>query len=261
MMFDTNVYFEYLAGKDSTTTVFGHDYLNVHRKRYEHTVRMLAPLRGTAALEIGATDFFQLFLGNTLGFSDVWGTIFANSFEKKLTKQTFTAAGYSVESTVVDLQLENELFPIFEPRFDLVLLCEVIEHMDVDPMFCLIELNRIIKPGGKLLITTPNICSARNVYKICHGWRPHFYMQYHRDRSPYRHNFEHDVHSLIALVEAAGFSVVSLDTADVFEETDERGLQLLKKNKLPLEHRGDDIFMLVEKTGQPTERWPAGVYV
>lgn len=259
--FSLDTYFSFLLSTQSPTHVFGVEYFKSHRKRYELTTKLLAQTGGNAALEIGATDFFQIYLKQTLGFKEIWGTIFAGDFEQKLKTKTFSAAGYSVESTIVDLQLENELFPIYEPRFDLVMLCEVIEHMDIDPMFCLSEINRITKLGGKLLITTPNICSARNVRKICAGYRPHFYMQYHRDRSPYRHNFEHDIHSLTLLVNAAGFATVSLCTADVFEDPDREGLELLRKNGFPLEHRGDDIFLLAEKVGPPTDRWPAGVYI
>ncbi len=32
---------------------------------------------------------------------------------------------------------------------------EVLEHFTADPMFALAELNRVLKPGGFLLLTTP----------------------------------------------------------------------------------------------------------
>ena len=44
-----------------------------------------------------------------------------------------------------------------------------------------------------MVLTTPNSCSGRNFWKIAHGYRPHFYMQYEKSRSPYRHNIEYDV--------------------------------------------------------------------
>jgi SAM-dependent methyltransferase len=258
--FSLETYFAGISQGADAINVFGLEYLAKHRKRFQVTVEMLAGIGGRAALEVGATDFFQIYLARTLGFEEVWGTIFAGAFTDKISRRAFRAAGVAAETTIVDIQLENELFPLSGETFDLVLLCEVIEHFDVDPMFPLIELNRIMNVGGKLLVTTPNSCSARNVYKICAGYRPHFYMQYQRDRSPYRHNFEHDIHSLRILLEAAGFGIVTIRTEDVFEEPDPRGRALLQKNGFPVEHRGDDIFMLAEKRTAPTQRWPTGIY-
>ena len=50
----------------------------------------------------------------------------------------------------------EEPFPIKDDSFDYVLFLEVIEHMRT-PFFCIKEISRILKPGGKLLISTPNI--------------------------------------------------------------------------------------------------------
>ena len=115
--------------------------------------------------------------------------------------------------------------------------------------------------GRQLIITTPNCCSARNTWKILQGYRPHFFMQYEKSRSPYRHNFEYDVHSARQLLEAAGFRIERLYTVDVFEEPVPQALDFLKRNHLPLDHRGDDIFMLATKAGPVVDRWPYGMYV
>jgi len=231
-----------------------------HKLRYEKTMALLDGIRGTAALEIGCTTFFQIYLKKMLHYEDVWGTDFAGNMQAKIREQTFISGDLQTLNTIVDIQLEDEFLPIKEPYFDLVMFCEVLEHMDIDPMFCLYEINRVTKTGGKLLLSTPNACSARNAYKCALGYRPHFYMQYHKDRNRYRHNFEHDVHSVSTLLQAAGFRIVKLETHDVFEETYPKALAFLKNAGMPLEHRGDDIFVIAEKVGFPTDRWPSGVY-
>jgi len=259
--FSLEAYLRSLGGANAPST-FSADYLNTHAKRFEETTRLIgAAKRGKRALEIGATDYFQLALGTTFGFPEVWGSIFSEHVEHKFYTRDVGAAGRSIRSTTVSLDIERELFPVTAGYFDLVLYCEVLEHMDIDPMFALAEFNRILPVGGQLIITTPNCCSARNTWKILQGYRPHFFMQYEKSRSPYRHNFEYDVHAAKQLVEAAGFRVDRLYTLDVFEEPVPQALEFLKRNHLPLDHRGDDIFILATKAGPVIDRWPYGMYV
>src|SRR3954465_11188806 len=49
----------------------------------------------------------------------------------------------------------NQRLPFDDAAFDLIWCSEVIEHL-ADPAFALSELRRVTKPGGLLLLTTPN---------------------------------------------------------------------------------------------------------
>lgn len=49
----------------------------------------------------------------------------------------------------------NQRLPFDDASFDLVWCSEVIEHLN-DPAFSLGELRRVTKPGGLLVLTTPN---------------------------------------------------------------------------------------------------------
>lgn len=49
----------------------------------------------------------------------------------------------------------NERLPFRENEFDLLWCSEVIEHLH-DPAFTIQEFKRVLKPGGKLVMTTPN---------------------------------------------------------------------------------------------------------
>ena len=55
---------------------------------------------------------------------------------------------------------EKDRFPYPDGHFSTVLCCELIEHLFEDPMHLMSEVNRILKPGGHLVLTTPNIGGA-----------------------------------------------------------------------------------------------------
>ncbi|MFN6016105.1 MAG: class I SAM-dependent methyltransferase [Verrucomicrobiota bacterium] len=241
---------------------FDSSYIEKHRSRFLKTFE-LAPSSNNcgSALELGATALFQVALREIFGYSEVVGTDFSHDIEKKIYKREFSIGGRSVTNLSISLDIESDLMPYEAEKFDFVLCSEVIEHMDIDPMFMLLELNRVMKWHGKLLITTPNCCSARNFWKIAHGYRPHFFMQYEKTRSPYRHNIEYDVQALLELTYAAGFDVVRVETHDVFEDTVPEALKFLTRHGLPTENRGDDIFLLVEKVSEVRNRWPSNIYV
>ena len=52
-------------------------------------------------------------------------------------------------------QAIGERLPLADKSFDCVLLSEVIEHLEV-PHISLSEASRVLRPGGRLLVTTPN---------------------------------------------------------------------------------------------------------
>jgi len=49
--------------------------------------------------------------------------------------------------------------------FDTVISCETIEHVP-DPWKAVKELGRVLKPGGKLFLTTPNYLGAMGLYRL-----------------------------------------------------------------------------------------------
>jgi SAM-dependent methyltransferase len=70
--------------------------------------------------------------------------------------------GYQVTSIDVEPMFDeclrvdaNQRLPFDDASFDLIWSSEVIEHLE-NPEFALAELRRVTKPGGLLVLTTPN---------------------------------------------------------------------------------------------------------
>lgn len=133
-------------------------YYIQHLKGYGVTLEelVLSRCRGGAALEIGYTDLFQFLLAADLGFHKVVGTEFRDDREVMQTRPHSVAAdGMSIQSSIVRVNIEHEMLPLPDESFDLILCSEVIEHMDVDPMYALCEFNRLLRVGGTLVLPRP----------------------------------------------------------------------------------------------------------
>jgi len=155
------------------------DYFKTHTKRYKKTGEFISNYiknNGGTALEVGATDLFQTALKHIYGFHNIYGTIFSGN--DKIIKKTFSFLNYSEENIIFNVDLDQEKIPLDDNSVDFILCCDVIEHLEKDPMHMLFEFNRILKQDGLLFISTPNSCSARIFKSIFYNYRPHFYMQY-----------------------------------------------------------------------------------
>lgn len=237
-----------------------------HIPRYLHTLKAI-PSReylptpsSPSVLEIGTSWFFPLAIQDFLNIEDVTVHSYgdADSGPPSLEKAPRDYKDREFLKCRADLDVQS--LALDPSSIDLVLCLEVIEHLEVDPMNLFVEINRVLKDGGLLLLSTPNICSARNVFKILNGYAPHFYMKYSPAASLGRHNIEYAPNQITQMAKAAGFNIRRLWTHDAFEDTLEEGLNLIEKCGGTPEFRGDNIFLIAEKVGPVQNRYPPEVY-
>jgi SAM-dependent methyltransferase len=157
------------------------------------------------------------------------------------------------------VNLETTPIPAEDESFDYILCSEIIEHMEQDPMFMMSELNRVLKPGGLLVLTTPNIASSSGISRMLKGIDPYFYMQYRKAGTLDRHNYEYTVFSLSKVLQSAGFHG-SAWTEDTFSVPASLPVDSLKKLGYPMEHLGDNIFTVSKKVGPVIDRHPSIIY-
>jgi SAM-dependent methyltransferase len=53
--------------------------------------------------------------------------------------------------------LEKDALPYASDSFDLIIFAEILEHLRLNPLHALREIYRVLKPGGRILLSTPNI--------------------------------------------------------------------------------------------------------
>jgi SAM-dependent methyltransferase len=153
--------------------------------------------------------------------------------------------------------LEKEPAPYADASFDGVVLMEVLEHFTVDPMFAMGELNRILKPGGFLFLTTPNLASWVSLHNLINHHTPYIYGLYDRNPTPDRHNREYTWLEVGWLAEAAGFRVERLEAITVYPDHDVVG----PTPGVTTYNRGDTTFLLARKEGPVRDRYPAWLYM
>ena len=52
--------------------------------------------------------------------------------------------------------LDEQTLPYPDSSFDVVVFSEVIEHLTASPLHALREMARVLRPGGRLIVSTPN---------------------------------------------------------------------------------------------------------
>jgi SAM-dependent methyltransferase len=201
-----------------------------------------------------------------LGYGEVRGCYYglAGRVDHRVVK---SESGNTFECYVDHFDAEKDCFPYPDEHYDTVLCCELIEHLAADPMHMMVEIHRILKPGGHLLLTTPNTASFRAISAILQGYHPGFFAAYirptARGEAEARHNREYAPQEVRALLENSGFTVVRLETGEFRDEPHPEFAwvrHLLRHYKLETELRGDGLFALGRKTGPVKERYPAWLY-
>lgn len=243
-------------------------YVSVHKERFSE---MLAAIgtegNGARMLELGSNTFFSLLLRRFTGYdvhhSDMW--------EGKETERRFLAHNQAtseiVEFTILNFNAEKDRYPFEDRSFDVVLAAEIIEHLPNDPMFMLSESNRILKEGGRLVLTTPNITSHRSLAALLNGYSPFLYNKF--TKSGGRHCIEYAPREIRLMMERAGFHVESLETKNVWMELEDgqayrdiyRSMHgILIKLGSPTNLRGEDIFAVGRKNSAVVDRFPPELY-
>ena len=195
-------------------------YAENHRARLAIDVdlvaRFVAP--GARILEYGAVPLLMTAALVSRGYDVV---------ALDLAPDRFASAIESLKLSVAACDVEAETVPFADDSVDAVLFNELFEHLRIDPIFTLAEVRRVLRPDGKLLLSTPNLRSLRGIrnlvvrnqgYAVSAG----VYRQYEKLRTlgHMGHVREYTTREVVDFVERSGFRAESL----VFRGGHGRGL-------------------------------------
>jgi SAM-dependent methyltransferase len=134
-------------------------YVREHRSRLAADLRLVERHVSPAArlLEYGAVPLVTTAALGSLGYEVHAVDIRPARFERSIADLGLDVACCDVETAPV---------PFASASFDAVLFNELLEHLRINPVFTLREACRVLRPGGRLLLSTPNLRSFRGLANL-----------------------------------------------------------------------------------------------
>lgn len=178
-------------------------YFETSRPRYEYTLSLALDQERGRVLDLGCSPGHLSMALVKAGF-EVQGLDLNAVWLAKY------APGWPERLRITQTNIEQDPMPFPSNSFDLVIFTEVLEHIAItDPCVILGEIRRVLRPGGRMLLSTPNVANLSNVVALIQGdnvfWPPAMFYG-----SVDRHNREYTPAELLQLVERAGFARYAL---------------------------------------------------
>ncbi|MEX1104202.1 MAG: methyltransferase domain-containing protein, partial [Dehalococcoidia bacterium] len=169
------------------------------------------------ALELGSPPFHITLLMQKLRNYDLQLTAYPSDERRELVQEIESPEyGERHRYVCVCFDAETERFPFDDNSFDVVIWSEVIEHLTQNPVHTLGEIHRVLKPGGCVVISTPNASRADSVLTLARGYN--IYDPYHLGAvlAGSRHSREYTYAELVDLVRGCGFEVDRAEDIDIY---------------------------------------------
>ena len=231
--------------------------------RFIHSWQLVCNESGKC-LELGANPYFITYLLQEHTSLDLTLANYFGGEEGKGVQTLSWQNGETRKSSTFNFDhfnMEESLFPYEDATFDVVLYCEIIEHLLMNPVHTLTEIRRVLKPGGLLVVTTPNVARLGNVLAIADGRS--IYDPYSGFGAYGRHNREFSMSELLHLLEFAGFEHETSFTADAHIEDHSGHPKFRAASELIADrpaHLGQYLFAAVRATGTPRKGLPGSLF-
>ncbi len=133
-------------------------------------------------------------------------------YDRNSTKKYFAESGVKSFS----FNLRDYFLPFEDSSQDLLIACEIFEHLNFNPLPIIKEINRIIKLGGYFYLAMPNASSyVKRIRYLLQGKQPSFTPQQLFDQLDDKQNMvvglhwrEYTTNEIMEIVEPFGFKMV-----------------------------------------------------
>ncbi len=137
------------------------NYFRLHRDRYRHDLKVVRKyLTEGEVLEVGSLPCHMTYLLEKSGFPTV-GLDLAPERAADFIKEN--------KLRIERCNFETEPIPFEDNRFHFIIFNEVFEHLRINPIATLREINRVMHPDGHIMLTTPNLYSLYNIQSLLRG--------------------------------------------------------------------------------------------
>jgi SAM-dependent methyltransferase len=268
---DTAAILSFLEGicrdSDTQTAAFWRGYWleTGHVKRLLQMIERLEPFlkNKPAILDIGSFGELPLILRKFYGLSAVHANSYEGNFISFGEGKLLAKEDPKTEIAFVIDQCDVEHMPMRQAdgSLDIVTCFEMLEHLRHDPMFMMLDIHRVLRPDGLLILTTPNASSWDSFARVAEFESPFMFSSYFANGSGIGHCKEYSVSEITRLIENAGFTLETLETFDPLPSSWElaKGMKELKAFAASRpwwkeELRGQNFYIRARKTGMPKMR-------
>lgn len=193
-------------------------YLEHSRCSYQRTLRDIVRLADALEMERHTVRILEIgaFLSVVsctlarLGFA-VTALDLPEFMDNERLKARYVHYGVST----VSANLRDYAVPAQSGRFNIVVMCETLEHLNFNPLPVMAEVNRVLVTGGYLYLSLPNLASLVNRVKLVSGYSIHnpisdFVAQFSRENNMIVgiHWREYTAVELAELVNWGGFAIL-----------------------------------------------------
>lgn len=125
------------------------------KNRYKDDLRIIKEnYKSGGILDIGSAPYHLIYCLRKMGFSITGLDINPDEYKTFIQKH---------DLKIIKADIEIDHLPFKDNTFDFIIFNEVFEHMRINPIFTLREINRILKPQGILMLTTPNLYALHKI--------------------------------------------------------------------------------------------------
>jgi SAM-dependent methyltransferase len=167
-------------------------------------------------LELGAEPFAESLCLSVVWPGQMTHANYSGSGERRGSQTLVESGGTRTRTYEYDMfNVETDEFPYPDGAFDVVIFSEMIEHLAVNPVWTLAEIHRVLKPGGHVIVTTPNALSIERVSSVLTGRRP--FVDHYSPVFGYgaRHNREFAAFELYTVLDETGFDIETMLARDL----------------------------------------------